>query len=175
MFCMSNKKDVDDISPEERQLFRDTVADTIPTHAKKHALSTEQKPKKQPEDYHLSEFESEPTVTHTTVISYKDPSINIKIFSDLKNGKVPIEAELDLHGLIVDEAHDALQNFIHNAQQKSLRCVRIIHGKGHKADERPILKNKVNNWLRQLHCVLAFCSATPRDGGTGAVYVLLRR
>ncbi len=172
---VGKEKDKHKITPEERQLFRESIAKEIPTQAKKHALPSEEKKPKQPEDYHLSEFESQATVSSNAVISYKDPSINSKIFSDLKMGKLSVQAELDLHGMIVDEAHDALQNFIHKAQQKRLRCVRIIHGKGHAAFDQPILKNKVNNWLRQLHCVLAFCSATPRDGGTGAVYVLLRR
>ena len=56
-----------------------------------------------------------------------------------------------------------------------LRCAHIIHGKGYRSGERqPVLKRKVNYWLRLRPDVLAFCSATPRDGGTGAVYVLLR-
>jgi DNA-nicking Smr family endonuclease len=56
------------------------------------------------------------------------------------------------------------------------RCVRIIHGKGKSSEGKlPVLKGKVNSWLRQRDEVIAFCSARPSDGGTGAVYVLLKR
>lgn len=172
---MSDNREEDKITDEERQLFRDSVVGVIPTHAKKHALSESTQDHKETQDYHLSEFESEKLVSSDSFISYKHPSINTKIFSDLKMGKIPVQAQLDLHRLIIDEAKEAIQKFMQEAQQKRLRCVRIIHGKGHKTSDQPILKNKVNNWLRQLHCVLAFCSAMPQDGGTGAVYVLLRR
>lgn len=172
---MSSNRENDELTEEERQLFRDSVADIIPTHAKKYALSTRSKDQAETQDYHLSEFESEKVVSSDAYISYKHASVNAKIFSDLKMGKIPVQSQLDLHRLIIDQAQDAIQKFMQEAQQKKLRCVRIIHGKGHKTSDHPILKNKVNNWLRQLHCVLAFCSATPQDGGTGAVYILLRR
>ncbi|RMD71241.1 MAG: DNA mismatch repair protein MutS, partial [Gammaproteobacteria bacterium] len=55
------------------------------------------------------------------------------------------------------------------------RCVRIVHGKGRRSARQPVLKQKVNGWLRARDEVLAFCSARPHHGGTGALYVLLRR
>jgi DNA-nicking Smr family endonuclease len=58
-----------------------------------------------------------------------------------------------------------------------MTCIRIIHGKGKRSrnNKGPVIKTKVNHWLRQRDDVLAFCSARPIDGGTGAIYVLLRR
>lgn len=57
-----------------------------------------------------------------------------------------------------------------------MRVVRIIHGKKNSSEGKmPVLKGKVNSWLRQKSEVLAFCSARPNDGGTRAVYVLLKR
>ena len=83
--------------------------------------------------------------------------------------------ELDLHGMTVAEARPMLAEFIADSRQQRLRCVRIIHGKGFRsASAQPVLKGLVNNWLRQHDGVLAFCSARPADGGTGAVYVLLK-
>jgi len=177
---LGNNDDKDDLSPEERELFKDSMRHVKPLEeGKDHSEPIGERHDdidELPEgDYTLSEFESEAPVTSTTVLTYKDPSISDKIFKSLKAGKIPIDEALDLHGMIVDEAHEAMQIFLREAQQNGWRCVRIVHGKGHKAGDRPILKNKVNNWLRQLRCVLAFCSATRQDGGTGAVYVLLRR
>ncbi len=94
----------------------------------------------------------------------------------LAKGQIPWEEGLDLHGLRVDEARDEVSGFVRRAQHQGCRCVIIVHGKALDTDETPArLKSYLNEWLRQLNPVLAFSSATPRDGGTGAVYVLLRR
>ncbi|NND54506.1 MAG: Smr/MutS family protein [Gammaproteobacteria bacterium] len=74
-----------------------------------------------------------------------------------------------------DEAREHLREFIEYCLDKGFRCVRIVHGKGRGSGPRgPVLKNAVNNWLRKWDPVLAFVSAPDMDGGTGAVYVLLR-
>jgi DNA-nicking Smr family endonuclease len=94
----------------------------------------------------------------------------------LRRGRFKIGAELDLHGLTIPMAREALVEFIHHAQRDSITCVRIIHGKGNRSRHKgPVLKQKTNHWLRQRDDVLAFCSARPMDGGTGAIYVLLQR
>ena len=100
------------------------------------------------------------------------PHLLVKKF---RKGELPLRATLDLHGCFVVEARQAIQHFIHNCHQQHIRCALIIHGKGYRASEnQPILKNKVNQWLRQLPEVLAFCSAKSSHGGTGAVYVLVK-
>lgn len=94
----------------------------------------------------------------------------------LRRGHYAIEAELDLHGQRVPDAHELIKRFLRDARLQGKRCVRIIHGKGLSSDDKlPILKGKVSVWLRRKDEVLAFCSATPNDGGTGAVYVLLKK
>lgn len=94
------------------------------------------------------------------------------VMRKLRRGQYSIGAELDLHGMTVREARQALSDFLRTTHH---RCVRIIHGKGHGSyQKQPILKGKVNNWLQQRNEVLAFCSALPVDGGTGALYVLLK-
>lgn len=94
----------------------------------------------------------------------------------LRRGQYSIGAELDLHGMTAPEAHVALARFLADCQAFHTRCVRIIHGKGHGSKHRePVLKVKLNVWLRQREDILAFCSARQADGGTGAVYVLLKR
>ena len=94
----------------------------------------------------------------------------------LSRGNFSIQAEMDLHGMIVDDARIALREFIEYAVNTELTCVRIIHGKGLGSGQSgPKLKPRVNAWLRQWDTVLAFVSARPVDGGTGAVYVLLKK
>lgn len=94
----------------------------------------------------------------------------------LKKGQIPIEARLDLHGMTLPEADTALSNFLDSCQQRKLHCVLIIHGKGNRSvPDRPTLKSGINRWLRDHPTVLAFSSAIGPDGGTGAVYVLLRK
>ena len=94
----------------------------------------------------------------------------------LRRGQFALQAECDLHGLTVVEARQTLAGFLQACLARGHRCVRVIHGKGHGSHQRiPILKGKVGGWLRQRDEVLAFCSARTVDGGTGAVYVLLKK
>ena len=102
--------------------------------------------------------------------------IQQRVWRKFRRGQYAIEAELDLHGRVVTEARELVSDFLRNAQTQGKRCVRIIHGKGLSSEGKmPVLKGKVNSWLRQKDAVLAFCSARNNDGGTGAVYVLLKR
>ena len=107
---------------------------------------------------------------------FRRPGIQHNTFRKLRKGQLTVESDLDLHGLTAREARLEIARFLHRAGTLGERCVRIIHGKGNRsADHGPVLKNKVNVWLRQRDDVLAFASTHPKDGGTGAVYVLIRR
>jgi DNA-nicking Smr family endonuclease len=107
---------------------------------------------------------------------YRQPGIRQKVFKKLRGGGFSVEAQIDLHGMTVPVAKQALNRFLLECRHLQRRCVRVIHGKGLGSMEgRPVIKNKVNRWLQQRKDVLAFCSARPIDGGTGAVYVLLGR
>ena len=93
----------------------------------------------------------------------------------LRRGHYRVESELDLHGLTVPEAKQALRDFLARAIARQCRCVRIIHGKGLGSGPRgPVIKQAVNVILRRTDPVIAFCSARQVDGGTGAIYVLLQ-
>lgn len=109
-------------------------------------------------------------------LSYRSAGVQDTVYRRLKRGTYHFGAELDLHGLRVEPAREAVREFIVACRERNIRCVRIIHGKGLGSDNRgPVLKQWVDGWLRRRSEVLAFCSAQPRHGGTGAVYVLLRR
>ncbi len=96
----------------------------------------------------------------------------------LRRGQLPIEGRLDLHGLTQAEAHRELGGFLAAAQDGGRRCVLVITGKGRGAEGGGVLRAAVPRWLNepgQRERVVIFCHATPRDGGEGALYVLLRR
>ncbi len=109
-------------------------------------------------------------------LSFARSGLQHQLLRKLGRGQFRIGAELDLHGLTVPLARAALGEFLHDCRARDIRCVRIVHGKGLNSHLRgPVLKTKVNRWLAQRDEVLAFCSARPVDGGSGAVYVLLKR
>ena len=97
------------------------------------------------------------------------------ILKKLRRGQWTVQSEIDLHGHTIDEAHDALVDFLDEARSHGYRCVRVIHGKGLTSPNRePVLKGKVRRWLSQWDDVLAYCEAARHAGGSGAVVVLLR-
>ncbi len=104
-------------------------------------------------------------------LSYKQPTLQNKIFTQLKQGKLRWYDAVDIHGCTIEEARAAMTQLLIQAKNSGETMVKIVHGKGSEA----ILKTCVNGWLRQLPEVLAFCSAPPKDGGNGAVLVLLKK
>ena len=108
-------------------------------------------------------------------LSFRRPGVRDQEMRKLRRGLYPVEDELDLHGLNQAAARDSLSDFLEINRDAGRRCVRIVHGKGYRSGARgPILKIAVNAWLRRHSDVMAFTSARAIDGGTGAVYVLLR-
>ena len=106
---------------------------------------------------------------------YARSGLQHRILKKLRRGQFVVSAECDLHGMTVPVARQALAEFLARCRLQHQTCVRIIHGKGHGSVQRiPVLKTKVGKWLQQREEVLAYCSARPMDGGTGAVYVLLK-
>ena len=96
----------------------------------------------------------------------------------LKRGKTPVEREIDLHGLRQREAGLEIRAQLQEAFELAERCVLIIHGRGARTETGPVLKEALLGWLCEPpldRLVMAFASAIPDHGGTGATYVLLRR
>lgn len=97
------------------------------------------------------------------------------ILRKLRRGNWVIQAHIDLHGLVSDEARLYVATFISDCKKRGIRCVRIVHGKGLGSRNRePILKHKLRGWLIQKDEVIAYAQAKPQDGGSGAVIVLLK-
>ena len=107
-------------------------------------------------------------------LSFRRPGIGPDVTAKLRRGHWAVQGQIDLHGLRVDEAREALASFVRDAVRAGLRCVRVVHGKGLGSPGRaPVLKAKVHGWLIQKKEVLAFVQAKPLEGGAGALLVLL--
>lgn len=175
-----------ELSDEEKALFRDLMRHVKPLSPSK-KITIEPKPALvKPREktvaqsasttlpYHLSDFYETP-VTSDSLLSYAQTDLPKKRFRQLQSGQIDIDARLDLHGLHANRAKVIFTQFICKQITLEKRCLLIVHGKGGQKGQAPILKNLVNQWLRQIPTVLAFHSALASDGGTGAVYVLLKR
>ncbi|GAB2725869.1 Smr/MutS family protein [Halomonas garicola] len=109
-------------------------------------------------------------------LEFSLPDLPWRTLSQLKRGRTAWQAGLDLHGYTLEEARLELESFLRDASARGLRCVIVVHGKAWGATaDFPVLKSHTNAWLREWPGVLAFCSATDADGGTGALYVLLKK
>lgn len=110
------------------------------------------------------------------LLEYKRDGIQHGVYKNLRLGKYSIEARLDLHHHSVEEARKEVFRFVRDCMQYGLRTVLIAHGKGERNPEKfAVLKSYLNKWLPDLPEVMAFHSALKQHGGTGAVYVLLRK
>ena len=108
-------------------------------------------------------------------LSFRRPGVGPDVTRRLRRGEWSVGAQIDLHGLRVEEAREALGAFLAQAAKSEIRCVRIIHGKGlGSVGREPVLKGKVLKWLVQREQVIAFCQARPNDGGSGALIALLQ-
>jgi DNA-nicking Smr family endonuclease len=115
------------------------------------------------------------SVTADETLFFARPGLQQRQLQRFRRGQLSCAAELDMHGMTTAVARSELMAFITHCRQQRIRCVRIIHGKGYgSSGAAPVLKNRLNSWLRQHHDVLAFSSALARHGGSGALYVLLR-
>ncbi len=104
---------------------------------------------------------------------------SLKLMKKLRKGLFPIQDYVDLHGLTRQEAEIRIHDFLLKSQQLGLRCVLVVHGRGLNSENNiPVLKERLPVWLSRgpvKKFVMAFSTARPYDGGTGAIYVLLRK
>ena len=126
---------------------------------------------------HKDEPESATTQNTYSPVRLKSNDIDHKTHKRLKRGQMQIEGRLDLHGMTQNQAYDALLSFIPRAYSAGKRCVLVITGKGNR-EGTGVLKQKTPQWLNSApleQYVLKLEDARPNHGGTGALYVLLRR
>ena len=165
---------------DENDLFRRAVADAKPLRPPNRAASA--RPARKPKPHRL---DHEPHV-HSSLsdhaalpleggepLSFARPGMQ-KALRELRRGR-GVEAELDLHGLTTAQARELLVSFLVDSRAHGLRRVRVIHGKGLRSGVgEGVLKASVASWLAQWEEVLAFAEAPAKQGGGGAVVVLLK-
>jgi DNA-nicking Smr family endonuclease len=170
----------------EANLFRNSVGNVKPLNS--HERASPDIPKPLPvarqriaddaavlQESLSDEFSVETLLETDEALSFARPGIGPDVMKKLRGGGWVTQDQLDLHGLRVDQAREAVASFVRDAMKRGFRCVRIIHGKGlGSLDKKPVLKSKVRNWLVQKDEVLAFCQARAADGGSGALMVLLK-
>jgi len=170
------------VKTEDSSLFQSAVGKVTPIKSDKHILSTAQKPRPYPKKQEAligNKLTKNPTDTLHTLqtedtLRYTAPGLQKNVLKKMRHGHYGLDAELDLHGLTSVQAKHELIKFLHFCEQDGCHCVRIIHGKGYRSENNlPVLKNDINLWLRQHQEVQAFCSAAQKEGGAGAVLVLL--
>lgn len=174
----------DNSKNNDKQLFQEAMKGVTPLHKSNKTRSFRDKPKPsarvrtyipKSQPIILSNPWEYDDITPDTCLSFGSQTIGSRQFKALQKGQIRPEARLDLHGYCVDKAAIELPNFIQRARAMNKRCVLIIHGKGSRYERHSTLKSHVNHWLKQLPEVLAYHSAQSRDGGGGAVFVLLKK
>ncbi|MFQ3333656.1 MAG: DNA-nicking Smr family endonuclease [Woeseiaceae bacterium] len=189
---MSKKKDCRDgppkITRDEIDLFRNTLNNTKPIKSQKSQKNPPFR-KKLTAKASFTKKDNQNVLTeslnvdidlqeenNSDILRFHRSNITPKIMKKLSRGTFSVQSELDLHGMTSNEASLVLKLFISESVQDGLTCVRVIHGKGLGSGPRgPVIKQQVNRLLRRWDQVLAFISARQVDGGTGAVYVLLKK
>ncbi len=171
---------------QDLKIFRKLMSDVRPIKADVRTPVYKSKPKpraqftRQDEQAVLKESLEididEIEVSAGETLCFQRTSIGRRTMRRLRRGQFSTQGEIDLHGMTVPEAKNHLCKFITESLHRGHTCVRIVHGKGLGSGGRgPVLKGKVNNWLRHWDHVIAFVSAKQVDGGTGALYVLLKK
>lgn len=179
---MTKSKTPPDISDADRALFRTSVGNVKPIHTdrvfhhpparKRRCAHTPQTPS----THHTGLVASDWTtpIHHDESVFHGHSGLSLRQKRQLTQGRIRYEARLDLHGFSTHEAAIAVEQFLNETQQQQCRCVLIVHGKGYHSSGYPVLKAHLVRWLEHHRSVIAYSSATPRDGGTGALYILLR-
>lgn len=173
------------LAEQERRVFELTVGPVTPLRRVDRVLHEREQPAPEPRQREADEravllqalsdeIDVDTLLDTDETLSFRREGISLEVVRKLRRGHWALQGQLDLHGLRRDAAREALGQFIHDSARRGLRCVRVVHGKGHGSPGRePVLKGRVRRWLVQKNEVLAFVQARASDGGAGALMVLL--
>ena len=169
---------MNDVAPLPQRHGRRVQLEDTPTQPTPEQLERREaalglrKPSEDPNILTLGEV---PQLQPRDLLEWKKEGVQHEVFARLKNGRYPIEGDLDLHGMTVKEAREAVYRFFALAEARRWRMLLIAHGRGEKSRTPARIKSYVAHWLTQLPQVIAFHSADRGHGGTGAVFVLLKK
>ena len=173
------------IGEEDAGLFLEAVKDARPlkqTRVNHPVPKPHPKPRKIQADEHVAmadSFSDHYIPVHELEsgeeVAYLREGHSPDILRKLRRGHWRVEEQLDLHGMVADEARLYVAEFLIHCLSRGVRCIRFIHGKGlGSRNGEPVLKNRLRSWLVQRNEVIAYCQAREADGGSGALVVLLR-
>lgn len=173
------------VSADEADLFRQAVGAVRPLADAERNAETAPRPAPIPRQHLRDEADALAELDQISLdaaamaggeaLSYLREGHDPRLLKRLRAGAIAVEDEIDLHHLRLEPARQVLREFLAEAREQGLACLRIIHGKGQRSANGPVLKALVDSSLRRQGDVVAFSSATARAGGTGATLVLLRR
>lgn len=172
------------VTDDDARLFREAIGDVKPFDPVEPAPTA---PKPEPHPHMLEADEAavpgelldmafDPTLIEVgEELSYLRDGYPPKLLRQLKRGQYSVQDEIDLHQMNAATAQACIADFLAEAKHRGIRCVRIVHGKGLRSRAAgPVLKVLTDRMLRRRDDVVAFASARPMQGGTGAVVVLLK-
>lgn len=171
----------------EFDLFKEMMADVAPikqdtvTISQKHTVSESQLARRiaaqslaESDSEYLS-LDNATMVKPDDMIEFKRDGVQEAVFRKMRQGKYDIQGRLDLHKKSLQQARDEILSFLKQSQRLDIRTVIIVHGKGERSNPPALMKSYVTTWLEQISDVLCFHSAQRQHGGTGALYVMLKK
>lgn len=175
-----------DVSPEDAQLFRDAIGEIRPLAPKPESGHARTPPAPHPAMFERDEAAVRSELLDSPIdpaahevgeeLLYLRDGHSPQLLKRLRRGTFSIQDEIDLHQMDERAARATLDDFLADARRRGITCVRIVHGKGLRSGSAgPVLKRMTDRVLRRRDDVLAFASARPAQGGTGATVVLLRK
>jgi DNA-nicking Smr family endonuclease len=172
------------VSPEDQALFRESIGHVVPVASDRlgpQPVLPSPRPRQRMRDdeavikelaaVSIAELEA----AQDEPLAWVRGGHNPRLLRRLGRGEFSARAEIDLHGLTVQAAHNLLARFLIECRERGVLCVRVIHGKGLNSPDGPVLKRLTDRVLRHRGDVIAFRAARPSDGGGGAAIVLLKR
>lgn len=171
MAAMQGVKQMDDSKGRQ-------VATKATPASQSKAIDPEEQARQDLQSFIKGEVEFELEYTDEFMYGYVR-GLDIKTFQQLKTGSLSVAAHLDMHGMTTDQAQESLLFFIRESYMQGHRCVLVVTGRGiNSPGGQSVLRRETEAWLTHeplKRVVLAFCTAQPKDGGAGALYVLLRK
>ncbi|MCG3730537.1 DNA endonuclease SmrA [Vibrio cincinnatiensis] len=172
---------------DDLALFQQMMGDVKPlTHdvaelKKGHTVTDAQLAKRQSaitlseQDPDYLSIDSAPMLKPDDVVEYKKDGVQDGVYKKLRLGKYPIQARLDLHRKTLKQAREEVTRFLTHCMKLDMRTLLIIHGRGERSTPPAMMKSFVTHWLTQIDEVQCVHSAQRFHGGTGALYLLLRK
>ena len=158
------------IDESEKELFRSAVDAKAPIDKDAVKLGSTNK---RFEKFNAYSYITDANLSGSDIVSHAQSGVSPKVIKKMKRGEIDSAPSLDLHGQTITQACESMSNFIYHHQND--KFIQIIHGKGYNSENNmSVLKTQVVSFLKQHPQIMAFNSCPVKDGGTGAIFALLK-